>query len=81
MIDQPIEDKNILGEFEDNLGNKISFHLDRIQPYKHRYLKYIKFNDISFPIGKIGTTTDANTFKELLKRMLKKEEKNVTDIV
>lgn len=76
MINQPLEDQNILGKLEDEKGNKISFHLDRIQPYKHRYVKYIKFNDVDFKIGNIPTSTDAHTYAELIKRMIKNGENN-----
>lgn len=71
MNDQNLEQENILFKVEDSSGNQISFHLDRIPSYAHRYISYIMFNDVKIQLTRYNTHREAVMYANWIKKIYK----------
>lgn len=71
MKQEKLEDHTVISTLTDSSENTVSFLLDRIPAYAHRYVSYIELNGIRFILSRYNTTRDALTFVELIKSLQK----------
>lgn len=71
MSDTSLEEKNILVTVTDQNDNEISYHLDRIPSYSHRYISYLLFNGTQFLLARYNTQREAIMYATWIKTLYK----------